>query len=126
MLMVSALWMREPTSATIRMPRREKFCSSPSAWLCKFSMIKFKHLLRDEYRIDQVTKAETQTIEELADQLGINREGLVQTIKEYNAAVQPGEYNPTILETASTRWGSRHRSPTGPCRLTPHPTSVLP
>src|SRR5262249_24122375 len=57
---------------------------------------KVKHLLRDEYRIDQVTKAETQTIEELADQLGINREGLLQTIKEYNAAVHPAEYNPRI------------------------------
>jgi tricarballylate dehydrogenase len=63
---------------------------------------KVKHLLRDEYRIDQVTKAETRTIEELADQLGINREGLVQTIKEYNAAVQPGEYNPTILDGKHT------------------------
>src|SRR5256884_273712 len=63
---------------------------------------KVKHLLRDEYRIDQVTKAETQTIEELADQLGINREGLVQTIKEYNAAVQPGDYNPTVLDGKHT------------------------
>src|SRR5919109_2827090 len=63
---------------------------------------KVKHLLRDEYRIAQVTKAERQTIEELADQLGINREGLVQTIKEYNAAVQPGEYNPTILDGKHT------------------------
>jgi len=63
---------------------------------------KVKHLLRDEYRIDQVTKAETQTIAELADQLGINREGLVQTIQEYNAAVQPGDYNPTILDGKHT------------------------
>src|SRR5207249_7421961 len=63
---------------------------------------KVKHLLRDEYRIDQVTKAETQTIEELADQLGIDREGLVQTIKDYNAAVQPGDYNPTILDGKHT------------------------
>lgn len=63
---------------------------------------KVKHLLRDEYRIDQVTKAETQTIEELAEQLGIDRDGLVQTIKEYNAAVQPGEYNPTILDGKRT------------------------
>src|SRR5437870_6843152 len=63
---------------------------------------KVKHLLRDEYRIPQITKAETQTIEELADQLGIDREGLVQTIREYNAAVQPGEYNPTILDGKHT------------------------
>src|SRR6266567_8241471 len=63
---------------------------------------KVKHLLRDEYRIPQITKAETQTIEELAEQLGISREGLLQTIKEYNAAVQPGEYNPTILDGKHT------------------------
>lgn len=63
---------------------------------------KVTHLLRDEYRIDQVTKAETQTIEELADQLGINREGLVQTIKDYNAAVQAGDYNPTVLDGKHT------------------------
>jgi len=63
---------------------------------------KVKHLLRDEYRIDQVTKAETQTIEALAEQLGLNREGLVQTIKDYNAAVQPGEYNPTVLDGKHT------------------------
>ena len=63
---------------------------------------KVKHLLRDEYRIAQVTKAETQTIEELADQLGINRAALVQTIREYNAAVQPGDYNPTVLDGKHT------------------------
>jgi tricarballylate dehydrogenase len=63
---------------------------------------KVKHLLRDEYRIAQVTKAETRTIEALADQLGINRDGLVQTIKEYNAAVQPGDYNPTVLDGKHT------------------------
>ncbi len=63
---------------------------------------KVKHLLRDEYHIQQVTKAETQTIEELADQLGIDREGLVQTIQAYNAAVQDGEYNPTVLDGKHT------------------------
>ena len=63
---------------------------------------KVKHLLRDEYRIQQVTKAETQTIEALAEQLGIDRDGLVQTIKAYNAACQEGEYNPTILDGTCT------------------------
>lgn len=63
---------------------------------------KVKHLLRDEYHIQQVTKAETQTIEQLADQLGIDRNNLVETIKTYNAAVQDGEYNPTILDGKHT------------------------
>jgi tricarballylate dehydrogenase len=63
---------------------------------------KVKHLLRDEYRIQEVSKAEAQTIEALADQLGIDREGLVQTVKEFNAAVQEGEYNPTTLDGKHT------------------------
>jgi tricarballylate dehydrogenase len=58
--------------------------------------------LRDEYRIAQITKATSDTIEGLADALGIDREGLVKTISEYNAAVQPGEYNPAILDGKRT------------------------
>ncbi|MBI4641843.1 MAG: FAD-binding protein, partial [Candidatus Tectomicrobia bacterium] len=64
---------------------------------------KVKHLLRDEYRIPQVTMASTGTIEELADRLEINREGLVKTIGEYNTAVQEGHYDPTILDGKGTR-----------------------
>ncbi|MBI4233196.1 MAG: FAD-dependent tricarballylate dehydrogenase TcuA, partial [Chloroflexi bacterium] len=63
---------------------------------------KVMHLLRDEYRIPQVTKAEAATIEELADRLGIDREGLVQTVRAFNASVQPGEFNPTILDDKKT------------------------
>jgi tricarballylate dehydrogenase len=63
---------------------------------------KVKHLLRDEYRIPQATTATTNTIEELADRLGINREGFVKTIAEYNAAVQPGGYEPTVLDGKCT------------------------
>jgi tricarballylate dehydrogenase len=64
---------------------------------------KVKHLLRDEYRIPQATTATTNTIEELADRLGINREGFVKTIQEYNAAVQPGHYEPTALDGKCTK-----------------------
>ena len=60
------------------------------------------HLLRDEYRIPQVTKGEADTIEGLADQLGIDPEGLAQTVAEYNAACQPGDYNPTVLDGVHT------------------------
>jgi tricarballylate dehydrogenase len=64
---------------------------------------KVKHLLRDEYRIQQVTMATANSIEELADRLEINRQGLVQTIQEYNAAVQPGHYDPTVLDGKCTK-----------------------
>ena len=64
---------------------------------------KVKHLLRDEYRIPQVTMATANTIEELADRLDINRDGLVQTVGEFNTAVRDDkEYNPTVLDGKGT------------------------
>jgi tricarballylate dehydrogenase len=63
---------------------------------------KTKDLLRDEYRISRVTKAEAGTIEELADALGIDRAGLVATVAEYNAACRPGRFDPTVLDGKST------------------------
>jgi tricarballylate dehydrogenase len=63
---------------------------------------KVKHLLRDEYRIAQATMATANTIEELADRLGIDRQGLVRTIQEFNAAVQPGHFDPTVLDGKCT------------------------
>lgn len=61
-----------------------------------------KHLLRDEYWIPQASVVEADTIEKLADGLGVDRDGLVQTIREFNEAVQPGEYNPTLLDGKHT------------------------
>ena len=63
---------------------------------------KTKHLLRDEYRIPQVTMATAETIGELADRLDIDREGLVRTVAEFNAAVMDAEYNPTVLDGKRT------------------------
>ncbi len=60
-------------------------------------------MTRDEYRIRQVTKAEANTLEELARKLEISPEGLVKTVKEFNAACQPGEYNPAILDGKCTK-----------------------
>ncbi len=59
-------------------------------------------ILREEYRIREVTKAEAGTIEELAKKLEIDPEGLVRTVREFNAAVQPGEFNPAILDGKCT------------------------
>ena len=63
---------------------------------------KTKHLLRDEYFIPQASVIEANTIEDLADGLGIDVDALSQTVAEYNAAVQPGEYNPTALDGKRT------------------------
>jgi tricarballylate dehydrogenase len=64
---------------------------------------KVLHLLREEYRIREVTKAEANTFEELAQKLEIDVEGFVRTMNAYNAAVQPGNYNPAIKDGKGTK-----------------------
>jgi tricarballylate dehydrogenase len=59
-------------------------------------------MVRDEYRIKQVTKAEAPTLEALAGELGIDAEGLARTVREFNAACRPGKFNPAILDGVST------------------------
>ena len=60
-------------------------------------------LLREEYRIREVTKAEDMTLEGLARKLEIDVDGFVATIRAYNAAVQPTPYNPAIKDGKATR-----------------------
>jgi tricarballylate dehydrogenase len=60
-------------------------------------------MVRDEYRIREVTKAQADTIEELAQKLGIDVEGLARTVRNFNTACQPGDYNPAILDGVGTK-----------------------
>ncbi len=59
-------------------------------------------LLREEYRIREVTKAEADTLGELARKLEIDPAGLERTVSAFNAAVQPGTFNPGILDGKRT------------------------
>lgn len=59
-------------------------------------------MVRDEYRIKQVTKFTSDTIEGLAEGLGVNKENFVRTVQEFNAACQPGNYNPAVLDGVKT------------------------
>ncbi len=59
-------------------------------------------MVRDEYRIKQVTKAQANTLEELAKALDIDVEGFAATVAAYNAACQPGDYNPASLDGKHT------------------------
>jgi tricarballylate dehydrogenase len=59
-------------------------------------------MVRDEYRIKQVTKAEAPTLEDLAGKIGVDADGLARTVREFNAACRPGKYNPAILDGVST------------------------
>ncbi len=62
------------------------------------------HLLRDEYRIRQVTRYSASTIEELAVGMeGIDRQGFVDTVRRFNAAVRRDvPFNPTVLDGRGT------------------------
>ncbi len=77
-------------------------------------------LLREEYRIREITKAEAGTIEELAKKLEVNPEGLVRTVREFNAAVMDQvPFNPAVLDGRGTQglalpksnWAQRLDSP---------------
>ena len=59
-------------------------------------------LLRDEYRIRQVTKVVSESIEGLARELEISETALKETVNEFNAACVPGNFNPSILDGVTT------------------------
>ncbi|MEA2638803.1 MAG: tricarballylate dehydrogenase [Chloroflexota bacterium] len=62
-------------------------------------------LLRDEYRpasAPYVTSVSANTIEELADGLTIDVQGLKRTIEQFNAAIQPGPHDFSVLDGKHT------------------------
>jgi len=61
-------------------------------------------LLREEYRIREVTRAEANTFEELAGKLEIDVAGFVKTVTEFNAAVMKDvPFNPAVKDGRGTR-----------------------
>ena len=66
---------------------------------------KVDHLLRDEYRIKQVTKVQADTLEELCSRMdGVNTASAIETITQYNAAVDTGiNFDPNIKDGRRTR-----------------------
>jgi tricarballylate dehydrogenase len=58
------------------------------------------HLLRPEYRTKHVTKVKANSIEELAEKLDdVNRDELLKTIREFNAAVKRDvPFNPNVKD----------------------------
>ncbi len=66
---------------------------------------KVAHLLRDEYRIRQVTRVQANSLEELAARLeGVDPRGFLNTVREFNAAVATElPFNPNIKDGRCTR-----------------------
>jgi tricarballylate dehydrogenase len=62
-------------------------------------------LLRGEYRIRRVTKAEANTLEELADKLdGVDAQAFLRTVREFNAACRSDmPFNPNVLDGRRTK-----------------------
>jgi tricarballylate dehydrogenase len=62
------------------------------------------HLLRDEYRIREVTKVQADTVDDLARRMGdVDVHAFVDEIDRYNAAVQTDvPFDPTILDGRGT------------------------
>jgi tricarballylate dehydrogenase len=65
---------------------------------------KVSHLLRSEYRIRRVTKAEATTLEELAPKLtGVDPAAFLRTAHQFNAACRTDiPFNPNVLDGRST------------------------
>ncbi|MET3699855.1 tricarballylate dehydrogenase [Bacillus oleivorans] len=53
-----------------------------------------RHMLRKEYDLEEATVVQADTLEELAEKLPVNKKQFLQTIKEYNTAVQDTPYFP--------------------------------
>jgi tricarballylate dehydrogenase len=66
---------------------------------------KANDLLRSEYRIRRVTKAEAQTLEELAPKLeGVDAQAFLRTVRDFNAACRSdAPFNPNILDGRATQ-----------------------
>lgn len=59
-------------------------------------------LLRKEYNLEEATVYQADTLQELAEQLPVEKEQFLKTIQEYNDDVQDGDYNPSVKDGKST------------------------
>jgi len=59
-------------------------------------------ILRKEYNLPEATVIEGDTLEELVAKLPVDQQQFLQTIKEYNEAVEDGEYNPSVKDGKAT------------------------
>ncbi len=73
---------------------------------------KVSHLLRDEYKRKQVTKVTANSIEELVKKMDdVDPDGLIQTIKQYNASIRNNKpFNPNIKDGRCTEGLSINKS----------------
>jgi tricarballylate dehydrogenase len=71
---------------------------------------KVEDLLRDEYRIPQVTKVSASSVAELADQLGVDSGRLVDTVDHFNSSIGGARFDPSTLDGKRTEGNSPPKS----------------
>jgi tricarballylate dehydrogenase len=59
-------------------------------------------LRQDEYTAPGVSRFEAGTVKELAEKMGVDADVLEQTVEEFNAAVQPGRFDPSVKDGKRT------------------------
>lgn len=59
-------------------------------------------LRQDEYTASGVSRYEAATIRDLATRIGLNPDALAETVSAFNAAIQPGDFNPAIKDGVRT------------------------
>ena len=98
------MWTKAPTSRNYTYAKYgREILSQPQRAAFQLFDGKTRHLLRDEYWIPQASMIKANTVQELADGLGIDRDGLTGTVQQFNSAVQAGEFDPTVLDGKGTR-----------------------
>lgn len=80
----------------------QEVMKQPGRYAVQIFDSKVVHMLRDEYRIKEVTRAVADTLEELALQLDIDPQGLVETVREFNAAINDRPFDPAIKDGKAT------------------------
>ncbi len=62
-----------------------------------------RSLLRPEYRHPEATRFEASDPGDLARKMGVDPDRFLWTLQSYNRAVQPGDFNPAVLDGKGTR-----------------------
>jgi tricarballylate dehydrogenase len=76
----------------------------PNAIAYQLFDAKTEPLLRqDEYTAPGISRFEASTIRTLAEKLSLSPEALERTVAEFNASIQPGEFNPAIKDGKRTQ-----------------------
>src|SRR5215210_2534553 len=55
-----------------------------------------------DYEAPGAARVDADTLGELADGLGVDREGFERTVADFNAAIQPGEFDPSVKDGKRT------------------------